>query len=64
MITAAVRSNRRKLMILAVLVLICAAGYLLVGLDFSNPRLLAFAMKIRTPKLIVMLITALTIGGG
>ena len=61
--TAAIRANRRKLLILVVLVLLCAAGYMLVEVNFSNPKLLAYAMKIRTPKLIVMLITAFSIGG-
>ena len=36
---------------------------MLVEVIFSNPKLLAYAMKIRTPKLIVMLITAFAIGG-
>ena len=36
---------------------------MLVEVNFSNPKLLAYAMKIRTPKLIVMLITAFSIGG-
>ena len=61
--TAAVRANRRKLLILAAIVLLCAAGYMLVDVNFANPKLLAYAMKIRTPKLIVMLITAFSIGG-
>ena len=61
--TAAVRANRRKLLILAAIVLLCAAGYMLVEVNFSNPKLLAYAMKIRTPKLIVMLIAAFAIGG-
>ena len=60
---AAVRANRRKLLILTAIVLLCAAGYMLVNVNFSNPKLLAYAMKIRTPKLIVMLITAFAIGG-
>ena len=61
--TAAVRANRRKLAILAALVLLCAAGYMLVGVHFDNAKLFQYAMKIRTPKLIVMLITAFAIGG-
>lgn len=61
--SAVIRSNRRKLLILAAVVLLCAAGYMLVGVNFSNPKLFAYAMKIRTPKLIVMLITAFSIGG-
>ena len=61
--TLAVRANRRKLLILAAIVLICAAGYLLVGVNFAEPKLLAYSMKIRMPKLLVMLITAFSIGG-
>lgn len=61
--TAAIRSNRRKLLVMALLVLLCAAGYMLVAVHFDNPKLFAYAMKIRTPKLIVMLITAFAIGG-
>ncbi len=59
----AVRANRRKLLIMAVLVLLCAAGYMLVEVNFGNAKLFRYAMKIRTPKLIVMLITAFAIGG-
>lgn len=61
--TAAIRANRRRLLILTVIVLFCAAAYMLVKVDFSNPRLFAYAMKLRAPKLIVMLITAFSIGG-
>ena len=61
--TTAVRTNRQKLAILAALVLLCAAGYMLVGVHFDNAKLVQYAMKIRTPKLIVMLITAFAIGG-
>lgn len=58
-----VRENRRKLFLLAALVLLCAVGYMLVEVNFSNPKLFAYSMKIRTPKLIAMLITAFSIGG-
>lgn len=61
--TAAMRANRRRLLILTVIVLFCAAAYMLVEVDFSNTRLFAYAMKLRAPKLIVMLITAFSIGG-
>lgn len=61
--TLAVRANRRKLLILAAIVLICAAGYMLVGVNFAEPKLFAYSMKIRIPKLLVMLITAFSIGG-
>ncbi len=55
-------SNRRKLAILAFLVLLCAIGYMLIDVNFQNTKLFHYAMKIRTPKLIVMLITAFAIG--
>lgn len=61
--TTAVRANRRKLAILAALVMLCAAGYMLVGVHFDNAKLVQYAMKIRTSKLVVMLITAFAIGG-
>ena len=50
--TKAVRANRQKLAVLAALVLLCAAGYMLVGVHFDNGKLFQYAMKIRTPKLI------------
>lgn len=56
-------SNETKLIIMAVLVLLCAAAYMLVEVKFHNPKLFRYAMKIRTPKLIVMMITAFAIGG-
>lgn len=56
------RSNTKKFLILAVIVLIAAAAYMLVEVRFDNPKLFRYAMKIRTPKLIVMLIVAFAIG--
>lgn len=61
--TLALRANRRKLVILAALVLVCAAGYLLIEVNFANPKLLSYAMRLRVPKLAVMLIVAFAIGG-
>ena len=61
--TAAVRANRRKLLILAAIVLLCAAGYMLIEVNFANAKLFSYSMKIRAPKLIAMLITAFSIGG-
>lgn len=55
--------NRRKLVILMILVILAAAGYMLVEVNFGNPKLFRYAMKIRTPKLIAMLIAAFAIGG-
>ena len=63
MLTRAQRSNRRKLCIMAALVLLAAAVYMTVDVNFGNAKLLAYSMRIRAPKLIVMLITAFAIGG-
>ncbi|MDO4332781.1 MAG: iron chelate uptake ABC transporter family permease subunit [Eubacteriales bacterium] len=60
---AAVRANQRKLVILAVIVLLCAAGFMFYAVNFGNPKLFRYAMKLRTPKLVVMLITAFAIAG-
>ncbi len=57
---AAYRRNVRNLIILAVLVVLAAVAYLLVGV---NPKYFAYAMSLRVPKLIVMLIAAFAIGG-
>lgn len=59
----AIRSNRIKLIVLSIIVLLCAIGYMLIAVNFQNSKLFHYAMKIRTPKLIVMLITAFAIGG-
>ena len=61
--TSACRKNIRKLMFMLLLVALAGAAYMLVGVNFENQKLFAYAMKIRTPKLIVMLITAFAIGG-
>lgn len=60
---AAVRANQRKLVILAVIVLLCAAGYMFYAVNFGNAKLFQYSMKLRSPKLIVMLITAFAIEG-
>ena len=57
------RSNKKKLMILAVLALAAAMAYMLVAVNFENTKLFQYAMQIRTPKLLVMIITAFAIGG-
>ena len=48
---------------MAVLVLAAAAAYMLVEINFLNSRLFKYALSLRAPKLIVMLITAFSIGG-
>lgn len=59
----AIYANRKKLLGLFILVLIASALYMLVEVNFANEKLFNYAMKIRTPKLIVMLIAAFAIGG-
>ena len=56
------RSNTRKFMILGIIVLLAVIGYMTIGVHFENPKLWRYSMKIRTPKLIVMLIVAFAIG--
>ncbi len=57
------KANKRKLFLMLLLVAVAAAAYLTVDVSFSNEKLFRYAMKIRIPKLIVMLITAFAIGG-
>lgn len=57
------KANKRKLFLMLLLVAVAAAAYLTVDVSFSNERLFRYAMKIRIPKLIVMLITVFAIGG-
>ena len=54
------RACRLKLLVLAALVLAACAAYLTVDVD---PKYLDFAMRLRIPKLAVMLIAAFAIGG-
>ena len=58
--TNARRACRIKLLVLAALVLAACAAYLTVDVD---PKYLDFAMRLRIPKLAVMLIAAFAIGG-
>ncbi|MBS7141311.1 MAG: iron chelate uptake ABC transporter family permease subunit [Clostridiales bacterium] len=48
---------------MAALALGAAILYMLVNVNFGNQKLFLYAMRIRTPKLIAMLITAFAIGG-
>lgn len=61
--TTAYRRNIQKMIIMALLVAAASAAYMLVDVNFANPKLFAYSMKIRSPKLIAMLITAFSIGG-
>ena len=58
--SAAYRANLLKLGVMGVLVLAACAAYLLVDV---NPKYFDYAMSLRVPKLIVMLIAAFAIGG-
>lgn len=60
--TAAYKTNVRKLVILAVLMLLATLFFLTVDVNFSNPKFFWFSMKIRTPKLMAMLVAAFAIG--
>lgn len=48
---------------MAVLTIVFSVAYLVVEVNFSNPNLVRYAMKLRAPKLVVMLLTAFAIGG-
>lgn len=61
--TEAYYINIRKLLVMAVLAVLASAAYMLVDVNFGNEKLFAYALQIRTPKLIVMVITAFAIGG-
>lgn len=61
--SAAHRKNRRKLALMVVLVVVAVAAYLFTDVSFANERFFRYAMKIRIPKLIAMLVTAAAIGG-
>ena len=60
--TEAYKRNVRKLVIMAAIMLLCVVLYLVWDVKFSNPKFLQFSMKIRTPKLLAMLIAAFAIG--
>lgn len=50
-------------MVIAALVLLAAAAYLMINVNLENSRMFAYAMKIRIPKLAAMGVTAVAIGG-
>lgn len=56
-------ANIRKLTGLGLLAAAASVAYLLINVNFENERLFSYAMQIRTPKLIVIIITAFAIGG-
>ncbi|MBO5691748.1 MAG: iron chelate uptake ABC transporter family permease subunit, partial [Spirochaetaceae bacterium] len=56
-------AGRKKLLIFAAVAVVAILAYCFVGVNFSNPRLFNFAMKIRTPKVLAMIIAAVAVGG-
>lgn len=60
--TEAYKKNVRKLAIMAVITVIAVVLFMIWDVNFTNPKFLAFSMKIRTPKLLAMLIAAFAIG--
>ena len=59
----AYRRNVRNLIIMVALVLLISGAYMFVGVHFGNERLFRYAIRLRTSKLLAMLITAFSIGG-
>lgn len=57
------RRNTRKLLMMIALALVAVALYMLVDVRFDKPKLFRYAMKIRTPKVLAMIVTAFAIGG-
>lgn len=58
----AYRKNIIKLIVIALIVIIIVAAFLFIGVKFHNHKLLRYAMKLRIPKVIAMIITAFAIG--
>ena len=56
------KRNCKKMIVMFVLFILAAALYMTVGVKFENQKLFEYSMKIRTPKLIAMMITAYAIG--
>ena len=58
----AYRKNIIKLIVIALIAIIIVAACLFIGVKFHNHKLLRYAMKLRIPKVIAMIITAFAIG--
>ena len=59
----AYKANVLKLTMLAVMMIVVTLTFLFVGVKFHNEKLLRYAMKLRIPKVLAMIITAFAIGG-
>lgn len=60
--TAAYKKNVMKLTVLAVLMLVAVVLFMTWDVNFGNPKFFKFSMKIRSPKLLAMLVAAFSIG--
>lgn len=60
--TAAYKKNVMKLAVLAVLMLVAVVLFMTWDVNFGNPKFFKFSMKIRSPKLLAMLVAAFSIG--
>ena len=58
----AYRKNIINLIVIALIAIIIVAAFLFIGVKFHNHKLLRYAMKLRIPKVIAMIITAFAIG--
>lgn len=58
----AYRKNIIKLIVIALIAIIIVVAFLFIGVKFHNHKLLRYAMKLRIPKVIAMIITAFAIG--
>lgn len=56
------KAYRQKLVVMSILTILFVAFYLLINVHFDSQKLFMYALKIRTPKLIAMLIAAYAIG--
>lgn len=56
------RSSGRKFVALTILVLLSIALYMTVNVRFDHPKLLAYAMGLRSTKIVVMVLVAFAIG--
>ena len=59
---AAYKANVQKLMIMTGLMLLAVVLFMTIDVNFSTPKFFWFSMKIRTPKLLAMLVAAFAIG--
>lgn len=57
------RRQWRRLALLFFVVLLVAGLYMSIGVHFDKPKLFAYAMKIRSPKLFTMAMVSVAIGG-